>query len=67
MDDYQLIAPWLPQWEANGNGRGIMVVDADGAFAYCILVNRQAVKRCVGIGMRVSGMDGAHFKHTIYT
>eukprot|EP00873_Tetraselmis_striata_P025912 jgi/Tetstr1/446176/TSEL_003577.t1 len=66
VEDYQLIAPWLQKREANGNRRCIVVVDADGAFEYCILINCHAPKRCVGAGTRVSGVDGAHLKHKIY-
>eukprot|EP00951_Prasinocladus_malaysianus_P002659 scaffold18738_cov25-Prasinocladus_malaysianus.AAC.2 len=62
--DFQRIAPWCEAWEANGNGKTLLLLDKDKFQAVAVCCKAPA-KRAMG-GMHTFAVDGAHFKHRLY-
>ena len=63
--DFQKIAAWCDAWNDSNNGYASMDVDENGHFSSVTVYSSAAFCRMVN-GQRIFGVDGAHFKHTIY-
>ena len=63
--DFQKIAAWCTAWEEAGNGIAKMEVDDENRFVSVTVLCFAAARRCK-LGQDVFGVDGAHFKHSIY-